>query len=263
MEKPGNAWIPFNFKLEERVCWAYYLDNGRFNRPAHYDGELADITCDNSCELIGNNYCKNGTWLTKPYCYCYSNELGALDARGRCPEGFVEYRGTCVEPSAEISNEAGEATNETSTDCANGHIITWDDGTQVCNCSENYVPFNLTYCIYKCDVSDPCENGGECYYDEQGQEKCNCTMYEGVQAFAGDYCDVLLDLCKELNETCHNHGECHGEVAGELTCACESNYYGDRCQYVRRSCDMNPCFNGATCEDLENGTYRCDCVSGK
>ncbi|PAV70450.1 hypothetical protein WR25_18947 isoform C [Diploscapter pachys] len=259
MENPGNTWIPFNFKLEERVCWAYYLNNGRFNRPAHYDGELADITCDNSCELIGNNYCKNGTWLTKPYCYCYSNELEALDARGRCPEGLVEYRGTCVESNAEISDEA---TNKTGTDCVNGHIIIWNDGTQVCNCSENYVPFNLTFCIFKCNVSDPCENGGECHYDNQGNETCKCKKYEGISAFEGEYCEILVDLCKELNETCNNHGKCHGEVAGELTCVCENNYYGDRCQYLRSSCDMNPCFNGAMCRDLENGTYHCDCTSG-
>lgn len=112
--------------------------------------------------------------------------------------------------------------------------------------------------------------------EKDGGMYCQCA-----EGFAGNYCELKLEVCGEGEHICFGGGAC---VENDLTeqeekysCACkrvgEKPTVGKMCEFVaQQSCDLEEkfsynsfCVNGGTCKDVmhEFGTHaQCDCPEG-
>lgn len=127
--------------------------------------------------------------------------------------------------------------------------------------------------------SQPCVNG-RCV-DLLDGFRCVCAL-----GYTGRRCDVNVDDCRELREPCLNGGSCLDGLDA-FSCRCPPGYGGSLCQFrgaaavrcprgsdcsnqVAKSastsksvadCRSSPCFNGATCVDVDDDKvpYRCVC----
>lgn len=74
------------------------------------------------------------------------------------------------------------------------------------------------------------------------------------------YLTVVESPCSA--EPCQNGAACF--VSAESTsylCLCMPGWEGDECDMAIDACDPNPCFNGATCNDLQS-SFTCTCPDG-
>ncbi|KAE8587691.1 hypothetical protein XENTR_v10022069 [Xenopus tropicalis] len=89
----------------------------------------------------------------------------------------------------------------------------------------------------------------------QIQWQCICD-----EGWGGLFCDQDLNYCTH-HKPCKNGATCMNTGQGSYTCSCPPGFSGVNCEDKIRECDSNPCRNGGSCRDLENG-YRCECPQG-
>ncbi|XP_025009279.2 sushi, nidogen and EGF-like domain-containing protein 1 isoform X4 [Gallus gallus] len=162
----------------------------------------------------------------------------------QCPPGF---RGA--------SCEIEESPCETKV-CQNGGTCQVANGTAVCTCQPGYAGGDCETEVNECE-SSPCLNGGHCV-DLVDNYTCVC-----LEPFVGQRCETDPSSCED--RSCRNRQTCNYIRPGRYICTCSPGYYGNNCQYggprVPSACLSNPCQNGGSCLELEQG-YACDCPEG-
>src|SRR6185312_13938483 len=101
--------------------------------------------------------------------------------------------------------------------------------------------------------------------DLAGNNFCPYVNYTGY-ANSTDASSVNPNCSYCANFTCLNNGYCNVDPLGTygFTCYCQGGYYGMYCDTPivgPDQCVPNPCNNGGTCGDLQNG-YMCLCATG-
>ncbi|RMC00357.1 hypothetical protein DUI87_22965 [Hirundo rustica rustica] len=81
-----------------------------------------------------------------------------------------------------------------------------------------------------------------------------------LPGWAGEYCTDHLNYCTH-HRPCKNGATCMNTGQGSYTCACKPGFTGVDCEHEISECDSNPCRNGGSCTDMENG-YHCLCPPG-
>ncbi|XP_004712776.1 delta-like protein 4 [Echinops telfairi] len=72
--------------------------------------------------------------------------------------------------------------------------------------------------------------------------------------------DCELELSECDSNPCRNGGSCKDKEDGYL-CLCPPSYYGAHCEHSALSCADSPCFNGGSCREHSQGTsYACECL---
>ncbi|XP_022100341.1 protein jagged-1a-like isoform X2 [Acanthaster planci] len=122
-----------------------------------------------------------------------------------------------------------------------------------------------------------CETHGECICDSGWDgELCNlrqcipdcmhghCNTSSGEcicsVGWGGSLCDEDLSYCRN-NQPCRNGGTCADSENGGYTCHCTEEFTGIDCETNLSYCSNNPsCRNGGTCLDNENGSFSCQCT---
>jgi hypothetical protein len=101
-------------------------------------------------------------------------------------------------------------------------------------------------------LSNPCQNGGSCINQYNGQCTCQCP-----QCYSGQYCQVYNPCC---NVHCQNGGT-PLNTNGMCQCVCPSGYTGQYCQTKIQTnpCASNPCQNGGVCITGYNNQCTCQC----
>ncbi|NXY47936.1 DLL4 protein, partial [Ceuthmochares aereus] len=69
-----------------------------------------------------------------------------------------------------------------------------------------------------------------------------------------------LNYCTH-HRPCKNGATCMNTGQGSYTCSCKPGFTGVDCEHEISECDSNPCRNGGSCTDMENG-YHCLCPPG-
>ncbi|KAI6068230.1 Delta-like protein [Aix galericulata] len=87
------------------------------------------------------------------------------------------------------------------------------------------------------------------------QWQCICD-----EGWGGLFCDQDLNYCTH-HRPCKNGATCMNTGQGSYTCSCKPGFTGVDCEHEISECDSNPCRNGGSCTDLENG-YHCLCPPG-
>ncbi|NWR98017.1 DLL4 protein, partial [Motacilla alba] len=87
------------------------------------------------------------------------------------------------------------------------------------------------------------------------QWQCICD-----EGWGGLFCDQDLNYCTH-HRPCKNGATCMNTGQGSYTCACKPGFTGVDCEHEISECDSNPCRNGGSCTDMENG-YHCLCPPG-
>ncbi|XP_042705431.2 delta-like protein 4 isoform X2 [Chrysemys picta bellii] len=139
----------------------------------------------------------------------------------------------------------------------------------------NYLPEAI--CLSGCtEQNGYCNKPGECicrpgwqgrYCDEciphigcrhgtcKTQWQCICD-----EGWGGLFCDQDLNYCTH-HKPCKNGATCLNTGQGSYTCSCKPGFTGVDCEHEISECDSNPCRNGGSCTDMENG-YHCLCPPG-
>ncbi|NXV26428.1 DLL4 protein, partial [Rissa tridactyla] len=158
-----------------------------------------------------------------------------------------------------------------------GHYVCEADGSLAClpgwtgeYCTE---PICLSGCT---EQNGYCNKPGECicrpgwqgrYCDEciphigcrhgtcKTQWQCICD-----EGWGGLFCDQDLNYCTH-HRPCKNGATCMNTGQGSYTCSCKPGFTGVDCEHEISECDSNPCRNGGSCTDMENG-YHCLCPPG-
>ncbi|XP_062570057.1 uncharacterized protein LOC134232121 [Saccostrea cucullata] len=80
----------------------------------------------------------------------------------------------------------------------------------------------------------------------------------------GDVEIIVPSQCDDINECendpCHGH-QCVDRVKG-YACQCSNGYHGKNCEIKPDLCKHQPCKNGATCANTDQGNYTCFCIHG-
>uniref|UniRef100_A0A0K0E8S4 Neurogenic locus Notch protein n=1 Tax=Strongyloides stercoralis TaxID=6248 RepID=A0A0K0E8S4_STRER len=104
-------------------------------------------------------------------------------------------------------------------------------------------------------LTSSCKNDGICISNPLGSHyTCKCK-----DNFIGNYCEERKKLCLTNDNYCQPNGLCYDDGI-EKFCQCKEGYKGKRCEVKINGCDINPCLNGAECENLANGKYLCKCI---
>jgi hypothetical protein len=103
----------------------------------------------------------------------------------------------------------------------------------------DYLPTPTNPC-----APNPCENGGICSKDANGNAACQCPS-----GWMGSMCSKDVDECTDGTNQCDPNATCTN-TPGQYTCACNLGFEGDGflCKATSK-CTPNPCQNGGTCAD--------------
>uniref|UniRef100_H3CIF1 DeltaD n=2 Tax=Tetraodon nigroviridis TaxID=99883 RepID=H3CIF1_TETNG len=85
--------------------------------------------------------------------------------------------------------------------------------------------------------------------------QCNCQ-----EGWGGLFCNQDLNYCTH-HKPCLNGATCTNTGQGSYTCSCLPGFTGASCEIQVNECSGNPCRNGGSCTDNENG-YKCTCPPG-
>ena len=119
-----------------------------------------------------------------------------------------------------------------------------------CECPEGYTGTQCEIFIGKC-ASAPCQNGGTCFPGRKNG--FNCTCPEGVK---GQTCEQDSRPC--ASNPCSFNAQCTN-IGSDFTCRCPEGLSGKTCD-EGYNCKQNPCHNGGTCEEKNDGKTACSCL---
>ncbi|XP_009275876.1 PREDICTED: delta-like protein 4 [Aptenodytes forsteri] len=144
-------------------------------------------------------------------------------------------------------------------------------------CADGAFAWDRAICLSGCtEQNGYCNKPGECicrpgwqgrYCDEciphigcrhgtcKTQWQCICD-----EGWGGLFCDQDLNYCTH-HRPCKNGATCMNTGQGSYTCSCKPGFTGVDCEHEISECDSNPCRNGGSCTDMENG-YHCLCPPG-
>uniref|UniRef100_A0A3Q3WQC1 Delta-like protein n=1 Tax=Mola mola TaxID=94237 RepID=A0A3Q3WQC1_MOLML len=162
-------------------------------------------------------------------------------------------------------------------DDAFGHFSCGERGEIICNSGWKGQYCTEPICLPGCDEEHGfCDKPGECkcrvgfkgrYCDDcirypgclhgtcQQPWQCNCQ-----EGWGGLFCNQDLNYCTH-HKPCHNGATCTNTGQGSYTCSCPPGYTGASCEIQVNECSGNPCRNGGSCTDNDNG-YKCTCPPG-
>uniref|UniRef100_A0A8C7Y3T7 Delta-like protein n=1 Tax=Oryzias sinensis TaxID=183150 RepID=A0A8C7Y3T7_9TELE len=162
-------------------------------------------------------------------------------------------------------------------DDAFGHFSCGERGEIICNSGWKGQYCTEPICLPGCDEEHGfCDKPGECkcrvgfsgrYCDDcirypgclhgtcQQPWQCNCQ-----EGWGGLFCNQDLNYCTH-HKPCLNGATCTNTGQGSYTCTCLPGYTGASCEIQVSECSGNPCRNGGSCSDNENG-YKCACPPG-
>ncbi|XP_077442166.1 protein crumbs homolog 2a isoform X8 [Vanacampus margaritifer] len=242
----------YNCEIDINECASRPCGNNAtcINEKDHYKCEclmgFAGINCETEIDECELDPCNNG---------------------GTCHDGIGIYSCKCL-PGFKGINCETDIDECASEPCINGAACRDMVNSYECDCSDT--GFEGDHCevdIAEC-ASHPCQHGATCL---EGVKQFTCTCWPG---FEGTNCEIDIDECAE--HPCDNDGECfersnltHWQLDWELSyedaagyiCQCQSGFAGQNCTFNIDECDSEPCQNGATCEDLNNG-FVCTCPAG-
>uniref|UniRef100_A0A671YN05 Delta-like protein n=1 Tax=Sparus aurata TaxID=8175 RepID=A0A671YN05_SPAAU len=162
-------------------------------------------------------------------------------------------------------------------DDAFGHFTCGERGEIICNSGWKGQYCTEPICLPGCDEEHGfCDKPGECkcrvgfsgrYCDDcirypgclhgtcQQPWQCNCQ-----EGWGGLFCNQDLNYCTH-HKPCLNGATCTNTGQGSYTCSCLPGYTGASCETQVNECSGNPCRNGGSCTDNDNG-YKCTCPPG-
>ncbi|XP_036424414.1 LOW QUALITY PROTEIN: protocadherin Fat 2 [Colossoma macropomum] len=113
---------------------------------------------------------------------------------------------------------------------------------------------NRLFGVYQCCrvdgcTSNPCENGGTCEENFNGELSCSCPL-----RFFGARCELDNNPC--ASQPCSPGSLCVPKLQGYM-CYCPEQTAGNRCQTLIDACSPNPCPSGFGCKMAE-GSIHCD-----
>ncbi|XP_053553850.1 delta-like protein 4 [Bombina bombina] len=158
-----------------------------------------------------------------------------------------------------------------------GHYVCESDGTITCLKGWKGEYCSKAICLDGCSEENGyCNNPGECTCRPGWQGRfCNeCIPHIGCrhgtcqaqwqcicdEGWGGLFCDQDLNYCTH-HKPCKNGATCMNTGQGSYTCSCKPGFSGVNCEDKISECDSNPCRNGGSCTDTENG-YVCQCPQG-
>ena len=79
----------------------------------------------------------------------------------------------------------------------------------------------------------------------------------------GPSCNISIAWC-DFVHPCENNGTCQSTKNNSrgYLCSCPSGFDGTECQFDRRPCQPETCWNGGICNETSNQTFRCGCSAG-
>ncbi|CAA3006472.1 sushi, von Willebrand factor type A, EGF and pentraxin domain-containing 1 isoform X1 [Olea europaea subsp. europaea] len=143
--------------------------------------------------------------------------------------------------------------------CQNGATCQDKVNDYQCVCPPGWQGKDCDQDVSRCSAQEPCLNNAKCV---DLFEDYFCVCPSGTD---GKRCQTSPRRC--IGEPCQNSGQCHDFGSG-LNCTCSHpKYSGAGCQYLHEPCGSElaaaaTCKNGATCLDLGNQEYRCECPPG-
>uniref|UniRef100_A0A672YD49 Delta-like protein n=1 Tax=Sphaeramia orbicularis TaxID=375764 RepID=A0A672YD49_9TELE len=162
-------------------------------------------------------------------------------------------------------------------DDAFGHFTCGERGEIICNSGWKGQYCTEPICLPGCDEEHGfCDKPGECkcrvgfsgrYCDDcirypgclhgtcQQPWQCNCQ-----EGWGGLFCNQDLNYCTH-HKPCLNGATCTNTGQGSYTCSCLPGFTGASCEIQVNECSGNPCRNGGSCTDNDNG-YKCTCPPG-
>ncbi|XP_038056532.1 neurogenic locus notch homolog protein 1-like isoform X2 [Patiria miniata] len=93
---------------------------------------------------------------------------------------------------------------------------------------------------------------------------CNTSSGECVcsSGWGGDICDQDLRYCSS-NQPCRNGGTCLDSEDGNYTCQCVLDFTGITCETATiLHLCEEDCHNNGTCQEMERDVYQCQCSEG-
>uniref|UniRef100_A0A914MPT7 EGF-like domain-containing protein n=1 Tax=Meloidogyne incognita TaxID=6306 RepID=A0A914MPT7_MELIC len=118
-----------------------------------------------------------------------------------------------------------------------------------------------------CSKNSPCQNGGICQNNAEGNYTCKCRP-----GYGGINCERVLNNCEE--EPCYNGAKCINLFSPPgFRCLCPPSLglFGRFCEIkAPNGCRDLPCQNGGSCIDyylnssstLQNNSFKCLCPDG-
>jgi len=103
-------------------------------------------------------------------------------------------------------------------------------------------------------TANPCQNGGTCDYQGEGQYTCRC-----LPGYTGSKCEFVIDEC--ASSPCLNGGTCTDVING-FRCACAASLTGIRCELgIAPECNnytVNTEADRSVLFPRGHSTYKCD-----
>uniref|UniRef100_A0A1I8C2S0 EGF-like domain-containing protein n=1 Tax=Meloidogyne hapla TaxID=6305 RepID=A0A1I8C2S0_MELHA len=180
----------------------------------------------------------------KSICYCI-NDGKCVDNKCVCPVGYWGNNCEKCIPNSRCKGFCRQRPGECS--CPEGK------GGQFC---EKDLIF--------CSKNSPCQNGGICQNNAEGNYTCKCKP-----GYGGINCERQLNNCEE--EPCYNGAKCINLFSSPgFRCECPPSLglYGRFCEIkAPNGCKDLPCQNGGSCADFNlknnsNTSFKCLCPDG-
>ncbi|XP_015211168.2 protein crumbs homolog 1 isoform X1 [Lepisosteus oculatus] len=236
--------------------------------------ECASQPCQNGATClnkIGKYVCICMPGYTGTSCELEINECQSEPCfnRARCHDYQDGYSCTCT-PGFQGDLCEINIDDCRSQPCQNGAQCVDEVNGYSCECSKTgFMGLHCEIPVPLC-MSKPCLNNASCEEDH-GNYKCFCWP-----GFSGTNCELDLKECD--SDPCLSGGECfefswkelYGTIpelpvlfdyqhAAGFVCRCQQGFKGVLCQEDINECIMNPCQNGAKCENTV-GSYVCHCL---
>ncbi|XP_013408710.1 protein crumbs homolog 1 isoform X2 [Lingula anatina] len=136
---------------------------------------------------------------------------------------------------------------------------------QYCLCQKNFFGNGYMSCSEICEDRS-CSNNRTCVYLDGRDAKCQCSegsvsTCKKVSCAANAEC-VLEKQYGKIEKKPEENNDCF-QSSGRY-CVCKKGFKGNgysSCTKIT-ACDSQPCLNGGTCTDLDNGDFRCHCSGG-